>query len=459
MVHRHRRRSTRMIAASVALTIAGASLPAAAQTSTAVSTLLSNGATLTQSVGTFSGNVQQLNTSLIYLQGKLALPGKIASDLKQLDSLLTTSKTLLDAASIVPDLQSATSVMLDGINATQPPVQSAQTTATQFDDGVKPISDPVNALQATVNTLSTDLTKFQQGLAQYLKAVALAQQCVAGQPAASRQTLQNTLDTLASSSAKTMADMNVAVGATNGTVSTLQQTAQNTLGPAFDPITTVENDVAALFKSLQGIEGPLNDIGSVLKKNFSVTFPYPDPSWTHPFRVSHYKLNIRMTTIIAGAAKIEAEIERILSGFLYRVAKAFGLERLIDDLTSSANSEMKKVLDALHLDFTVSIPGLPSFAGALGTVTTRFQSAVPGLKLDPSSIDTPLHTLSANFGQLAQLGSCGTATATATPPAGGMPWPPTSPIHIGPSLPPLPPLPPMPSGGIPRFPGGNPGPF
>ena len=455
-----------MTAAIVALTIAGASLPAAAQTSSAVGTLLTNGTTLTQSVGTLSGNVQQLNTSLIYLQGKLALPGKLASDLKQLDSLLTTSKTLLEAASIIPDLQSATSVMLDGISATQPPVQSAQTTATQFDDSVQPISDPVNALQGTVNTLSTDLTKFQQGLAQYLNAVRVAQQCVAGQPAASRQTLQNALDTLANGSSKTMADMNVAAGATNATVGTLQQTAQNTLAPVFEPVNTLENDVAALFKSLQGIEGPLNDVGSVLKKNFSVTFPYPNPSWSHPFRISHYTLNIRMTTIIAGAAKIEAEIESILRGFLYRMAKLFGLERLIDDLSSAANSEMKKVLDTLHLDFKVNIPGLSTFQNDLGSVTTRFQNVAPGLKLDTSALDTPLHTLSANFGQLNQLGSCGAAASSAPRPApapapsptGGIPWPPTSPIHIGPPLPPLPSTPTFP-GGIPRFPGGNPGPF
>lgn len=429
----HRIEGKRLVAAGVALALLSAAPHATAQSSPAVAAFVTSANALSTAVGTFSTSVQQLNGDLIYVQGKLALPGKLASDLTQLDTLLDSSKTLLNAASLVPDLQSATSVMIDGINTTQPPVQSAQAAATNFDNGLKPIDDPVNALQGTVNTLAGDIGRFQQGLAGYVNGVTRVQQCIAGQPAAARQKLQDALDKLAGASTASIANVNRALGATAGTVTTLTQTVEGNLHPAFDPINAIESAIAGLSTSLQGVEGPLKDIGRLLTESFSVSFPYPNPDKTHWFRISHYTLRIKMTTILNGAEKIEQEIEHILSGFLYKVAKLFGLERLINDLVSQADKATKKVIDTLHLDFTVKIPGLDGFQGDLDNVTAKFKAAVPGLALDPSPLNAQIVALQADYSGLSQFNaSCPQSGAAPAP------TPVPAPIHL--------PLPPFPSG-------------
>lgn len=227
--------------------------------------------------------------------------------------------------------------------------------------------------------------------------------------------------------------MNRALATTGGAVTSITQTVEGQLHPAFDPINGIETAVAALSSSLQDVEGPLKDVGRLLTESFSVSFPYPNPDKTHWFRISHYTLRIKMTTIIGGAEKIEQEIEHILSGFLYKVAKLFGLERLINDLVAQANKATKKVIDTLHLDFKVNIPGLDGFQGDLNNVTAKFKAATPSFALDPSALYTHMVALQGDFSGLAQFNaSCPQSGASPAP----APIP--GPTHL--------PLPPFPSG-------------
>ncbi|MDD2806523.1 MAG: hypothetical protein PHV33_13305 [Elusimicrobiales bacterium] len=151
----------------------------------------------------------------------------------------------------------------------------------------------------------------------------------------------------------------------------------------FDPFSAelaelekLREEVDALLGRVEKLEGELHGLLKVLNMKFGFSFPYPNPTWTNPARISHYHVKIGFRKIVQGANAIEKEIEHILSGFLWKVLKRVGVGKYVDDLKDQAEREANRLVRAVHFDIDL---GLPDF-GPLDA----FDASITGL---PAALD------------------------------------------------------------------------
>lgn len=143
-----------------------------------------------------------------------------------------------------------------------------------------------------------------------------------------------------------------------------------------DELDKLREDVEALKGRVEKLERELHGLLQVLDMKFGFSFPYPNPSWRNPARISHYHVNIGFRKIVQGTNAIEREIEHILSGFLWKVLRKLGVGKYVDDLKDQAEREANKLMKAVHFDIDL---GMPDF-GPLAP----FEASIGGL---PDALD------------------------------------------------------------------------
>ena len=154
-----------------------------------------------------------------------------------------------------------------------------------------------------------------------------------------------------------------------------------------DELDKLREDVEALKDRVEKLERELHGLLQVLNMKFGFSFPYPNPSWSNPVRISHYHVKIGFRKIVEGTNAIEREIEHILSGFMWKVLRNLGVGKYVDDLKDQAEREANRMMKSVHFDIDL---GLPDF-GPLAP----FEASIGGLPdaldlLKLPSIDTSL---------------------------------------------------------------------
>lgn len=436
-------RPSRCLLIFTVFTLAGvlSSLPGPAHAqSAAVSKFNTDSSGLTTTLSTMLNAAQDFDKKLFYVQGKLDLPGKISSDLKTLNNAMGTAKTLLEAASIVPEIKTEADVIIEGITTVRGVLGDAQSAADSFDTAITPVKTTVNTAETTVHALADTIQKAQQTVSAYASRVSVVQMCINGLPAQSRATAQSRLDTLVGGSDSAITALNTALQALAKRAGDASSFIEAKVYPLFGAVNDVENAIGTVNTSLQNIEDPLRDVAKVVNSTFGVSFPYPHPSWSHPFRWDHYNLRFSLGTIIGGVEKIENEIERILSKALYSAAKFFGIEKLIHSLVDDVNKALNTVMSKLHLQFKVEVPGLDRLRSSLDSIRNSLPGMTPQMSLDPGTIGTPIAALEKDLASINVLPPCGAPTQSLAPVAPASPGLPSGRLApLGPHMPGVPP--------------------
>ena len=360
--------------------------------------------TLSGTVSQMLSTCQNLHEKLQYADKLLSIPSKISSDLKKLQQALSTVKGLLTAASLVPELKTAAKTMTDGINAINAPIADAVKSLDELSKALKPIQDGVEKTDAADQKLIKGLTEFKSGLNRYKTAVDNAQKCISSLPDGdNKKTMQSDLDTLANASDKRVAQINTAIANVKNAYESLKEIIASELDPALELMKPIEQAIEQLDGKLVHLMDPLRELGKLMDKYFSVSFPYPDPTWSKPWRISHYELRVSMKKIINGAGAIEKEIEHLLSSALYKAAKIFGLSKLIHELINDASKELNVIKGKLHLDFKIEIPGLDKIKDAVHKAEAAADKLKSKLSVDVSEIDNLINQIKADISAMENI--------------------------------------------------------
>lgn len=360
--------------------------------------------TLSGTVSQMLSTCQNLHEKLQYADKLLSIPSKISSDLKKLQQALSTVKGLLTAASLVPELKTAAKTMTDGINAINAPIADAVKSLDELSKALKPIQDGVEKTDAADQKLIKGLTEFKSGLNRYKTAVDNAQKCISSLPDGdNKKAMQSDLDTLANASDKRVAQINTAIANAKNAYESLKEIIASELDPALELMKPIEQAIEQLDGKLVHLMDPLRELGKLMDKYFSVSFPYPDPTWSKPWRISHYELRISMKKIVNGAGAIEKEIEHLLSSALYKAAKIFGLSKLIHELINDASKELNVIKGKLHLDFKIEIPGLDKIKDAVHKAEAAADKLKSKLSVDVSEIDNLINQIKADISAMENI--------------------------------------------------------
>lgn len=140
-------------------------------------------------------------------------------------------------------------------------------------------------------------------------------------------------------------------------------------GSLLDPLQASLRDIEHLCRDLEALAAQLETLASklrgltdVLDRSFSFSFPYPDPTLTNPFHVSHWEVSIGFKTIIQGYESIERAIRSKLSDVLWEVLKGLGVAGFIHDLQNQATNALNFALDQVVRHMVLSMPSLSPLA-------------------------------------------------------------------------------------------------
>jgi uncharacterized protein YoxC len=263
----------------------------------------------------------------------------------------------------------------------------AQQLAARLDQGIKVIDDARQEIQAVADKVKPVRDRLQQAMGYCDKAAAdldsakttidtrilpgitQIEACIAKakQQACLDQKLDETAGTLVpgvQAADKAASVASSVLGEVNGLVRDVDD--------VLSPLDVLRSGVNGMEDVVGKIYHPLQDLQKVLGQKVEVSFKYPDPKKSNPFHMGDYKIGISIKTALKGPSEIEKEIQKILTGEMYKIAKAFGIKKLIESLMKDANSAVNGVLKDLHLDIRPDqIPGVSEVKGLAGKVDAK----------------------------------------------------------------------------------------
>jgi len=163
----------------------------------------------------------------------------------------------------------------------------------------------------------------------------------------------------------------------------------------FDPfsadmraIEKLREDIEALYARVEKLSKELSGLNAVLDRNFSFGFPYPNPTWTNPARMSNYDVSIGFRTIIQGANTIQDRIQDVLSGFLWGILKGLGVGGYVNYLIDQANNAVNALMDLVGFDVALDLPDM-SPLDAFGNIEAQLMVDLDALKFPAVGADLP----------------------------------------------------------------------
>ncbi len=345
-----------------------------------------------------------MDQKLTYVNGKLEIPAKMASDLNKLTEIMDTAKLLLEVAEAIPDLEKPASLVRKGVSVIESPISEAKSGLTTIDDYLKPIKTAGNDFQKLNQKVLSALKSFKNGLNQYVAKISQAQGCISSLPNGSKKSqLQSSLDKLAKASDTRVVQLNTFITKAESAYNSIIKVVNTKIGKLFSSLYAIEKAIESLDKYFDDIIDPLRDVGSLLKKYFKVKFPYPHPELSNPLHFSHYTLRISMSYIVKGAHEIEKKIEHILSSALYKAAKVFGLSKLVKSLEKLADKELKKIMGKLHLNFKVHIDGLDKLSSLLSQIKETLSDWIKGFRFDIDGLTKMIKAIEADISAIEKI--------------------------------------------------------
>lgn len=300
----------------------------------------------------------------------------LGNDLQKLDDALTTVEGLIDFAKKVPETEEAATAMSVQMAVIHPQVSSANRAVSKFNTNATPYRNGLQKLDQNLQKFISEATTFEQKLNKYNSYIETAQECIGNMPPGPfGEAMQKDLDRLANESDTRVVEADKVLKEGIKVADDLKKDLDVIVNTMLKPIEDLDKDIVDLARKLSGIIDPLRDLEKVFKKDYCVKIP------------DIHRFCIGLDVIVRGAKAIEHEIEHVIGKELYRIAKAFGIEKIVKELTKMGEKELRPVLDALHLDFEVKIPGLERLEQDINDLDRALQGVLPRLAIDVSPIE------------------------------------------------------------------------
>lgn len=339
--------------------------------------------------------LQDVHKTLWLTKNLLAVPGHVASDLRKLEAELKMLDGLLNTAQAVPQIRENAKRAKQEVDVALKEVTAAKLKSEQAEHRVEPFKTRINAADERIVKLDANAERFRMAVPYPMSSyTGVAQTCVNNAAAARKQCMQGIVDGKGGNLDKGIQQMDKVVKLALTNMPDLTNLKQ--LDDDFEVLESIRKKIEGVIKVTESMMGPLKELDSLLGRHFKASFPYPDPTWKNPVRISHYDVKVSMRTILNGGKAIEDEIERMLSKSLWKAAKIFGVGKLVDSIKHEAEHELKKITGKLHLNPNLRIPELDRLNNVFGIIDADIAKfpADFGMKLPDISIDAP----SLNYG-------------------------------------------------------------
>jgi len=302
----------------------------------------------------------------------LGLLETIDSDLKATEAGLKTLDGAAEAAEAIPQAREKAKKVRVSVAAALKDITAARQRMDAVVAKTRPAREELESAASKAGKLRLALWGVNEGvIAKMPYPIGIAAGCLAKMPADKRPCPQGKVDSKAGSIDSLVVEY-------DRVVKLLIYTPEPWLPSMkfFDPFSAelaelerLREDVAALLGRVEKLEDELHGLLRILNMKFGFSFPYPNPSWRNPARMSHYHVNIGFRKIAKGADAIEDEIEHILSGFLWRVLKGIGVGKFVNDLKDQAEHAANRMMRSVHFDINLDLPdfgALDAFDASIG---------------------------------------------------------------------------------------------
>ncbi|SFM93639.1 hypothetical protein SAMN05660284_00023 [Formivibrio citricus] len=379
-----------LIAASLFMGIPLQSSAAGAAKSPSLARLDADASRLDSDMMALHTRLQDIHKTLWLTKTLLAVPGNLASDLKKLEAELKLLDGMLDTAQAIPQTREDAKKAKQEVDAALKEVSAARAKAEEVEQRVEPFRARLDTADNRIQKVDTNAERFRVAVVHPMPTyTGVAQTCVNYAEQSRMQCMQRTADNKADTLDRGVVQLDEIVRLALTDVPDLVSLKK--LEADFEALDSIRNKVEALLKKTHAMLDALKELDGLMGHHFHVSFPYPDPTWKNPARISHYEIKVSMRTILNGSKAIEDEIERTLSKSLWKAAKLFGVGKLVDSLKHQAESELNAIKNKLHLNQSLRIPELARIDGFFGNITAdiaRF-SADFGMNLPDISLDAP----------------------------------------------------------------------
>jgi len=328
-----------------------------------------------------------LNNHLIDLHTKLSITSKILTDLNKLADIIKNVQKLLKAISVIPQLRKEAQVALDALKLISPSVKSAQSILKPIDNKIKPLRDKVNDFESNVAKFKDKIDDLKNKLINLRGQFERAENCINDLPDGKVKTnLLLTLENLAGEVDIPVTTINNNIASIETTFKTVVSTIKNKVDAQLEQLEHIEQGINALESALNLLLEPLHELGGLLSKRFTITFPYP----CLKSGICDYKLPISGELIVNGANKIEKYIEKQLTGVLLKAAQVFGIKKLVQKVLYDFNHAFDIIARKLNLKIKIDLPGIDKLNDAAAETQKAAVELTNQFKLDMSALNNGL---------------------------------------------------------------------
>ncbi len=280
------------------------------------------------------------------------LPHYMVKVTELLTSEIDVTSAAADAASAVPDIHTTAQDLKKSLDGTNSTLKNILVALKQYDLDTTPMREPIDNFYYAITAERIALYGFSDTFRTFIDLAEQAAGKVA-HDAAKSQKLMQSVDIVT----RLMQDMIKDLEAYDASLKKGYEYVEG-MDKYCTPLKSAGNKIATIEDRLHDMEGPLKNVVATLDRSVSFEFPYPDPELKHPLHEGHYRIDISVRKALNGAEFIEKEIEKMLSKFLWKMLKEFGLEKALKSLENDAKGLMKDALSKLDMRVDLSIPGI-----------------------------------------------------------------------------------------------------
>jgi predicted nucleic acid-binding Zn-ribbon protein len=326
----------------------------------------------------------------------------LATGLKGLDNAMGTASDLLAYAKDIPETAEKATQLDNKIEKIHPSVENADKKVGALNTKLTPLRTKLTSFNPNLEKAVKGAEAFRTAMLQYSQIIDEAQRCISSLPdGKAKDDLQAKLNQLSDKSDRAVVDLNNLLQAPIKAIKAADDEIQKKIAPLEAKLQQVQKDVNALLTKLNDILGPLQDLERTLNASVCTSFPYWNP--LHPTHIHHYNVCMSVREAKQGIDEIKRLIEKIVGKTLYKFAEKFGVDKLAHDLEDKANSALKPILDKLHLDLDVNVPGLNGLDDLLAGLDNEFSvlsSDIDGISF-PS--DDPFNAIKSDIMDIGSL--------------------------------------------------------
>jgi hypothetical protein len=337
-------------------------------------------------------DLDSLKSKLTLMESTLEIPERINYDLGMTLETMDVIQGLAIAAKTIPDpdIQAISADIDITINQVAPDLDDIKKVFNDLSQAVSPIITLTKAEIAVVSGLISAIRTMESNILDpFYSNLLKAQSCVDSSAVDKKSCMQEKLDSL-------VAPLSPKIAAIDSELKRIITTSDQIKAAAdklIAPLQAAESKLIAVTKfneAMEAIEKPFHDLDSLMKKRFTVSFPYPDPH--NIFKKDTYTITMSAMDVIHGVKHIEDEIKDKIHGALYDAAKLFGMSKLVNDLWNDFNHPFDAIMKALKVKLKPDLSSFMAMKASGGTAKSNsgsYQQALGKLSNLNSDLSFP----------------------------------------------------------------------